>query len=44
MMWQFITNWMSEYKDKPLRLVNYDKMLYPQYAGDFSKTISKETP
>src|SRR5213082_3356086 len=39
-MWEFITHWMSEYKGKPLRLVDYSKMLYPQYAPDFDTTIS----
>ena len=41
-MWEFITNWMSEYKDKPIRLTNFENMLYPQYEDKF-KTISKET-
>jgi hypothetical protein len=42
-MWQFITNWMSEYKDKPVRLVDYSNMLFPQYADKFGRSISKET-
>jgi hypothetical protein len=42
-MWQFITHWMSEYEDKPVRLVNYENMLYPQYEDKFSKTISPDT-
>lgn len=41
-MWGFITQWMH-YEDTPLRLVNYEHMLYPQYEYDFEKTISPET-
>lgn len=42
-MWEFITNWMIEYKEKPLRLVNFENMLYPQYEDRFSKTVPQET-
>ena len=42
-MWEFIQNWMSEYKDKPLQLLNYENLLYPQYEDKFSKTISQST-
>ena len=42
-MWEYITNWMAEYRDKPLRLLNYDKMLYPQFHGDFEKVITSDT-
>src|SRR5437879_1940257 len=42
-MWEFITHWMSEYKGKPVRLVNYANMLYPQYEHDFDKVVSAET-
>lgn len=41
-MWQFITNWMTEYKDKPVRLTNFEDLIYPQYENKF-KEISKET-
>lgn len=41
-MWEFISNWDSSYKDKPLRLLDYSNILYPQYATTF-QTISKET-
>ncbi len=41
-MWEFITNWMTEYKDKPVRLQTYENMLYPQYEDKFN-TISQET-
>ena len=42
-MWQFITNWMIEYKDKPVKLVNFENMLFPQYESTFVKTISQDT-
>jgi hypothetical protein len=42
-MWEFITHWMSEYKDKPLKLVNYENMLFPQYEDKFDTTISPDT-
>jgi len=41
-MWEFITNWMVEYRDSPLRLLNYNKMLYPQFHGDFEKVITPD--
>jgi hypothetical protein len=41
-MWEFISNWMCEYKDKPLKLLNYENMLYPQYQDRYEKYISKE--
>ncbi|MDE1139930.1 MAG: hypothetical protein PW999_09805 [Paraburkholderia tropica] len=39
-MWSFIQNWMS--MDGPLRLVDYNNLLYPQYADKFN-TISQDT-
>lgn len=42
-MWENIQNWMTEYRDKPLTLVDYSKMLYPQYDYHFDKTISSST-
>lgn len=41
-MWEFIRNWMIQYQDKPLRLINYEDLLYPQYRHKFN-SISKET-
>jgi hypothetical protein len=41
-MWMFITNWMTEYKDKPVRLIDYEKMLYPQFFDTF-RYISSDT-
>jgi hypothetical protein len=40
-MWGFISHWMSK-EGKPLRLIDYSDMLYPQYEERF-KTISKDT-
>ena len=42
-MWEFITNWMSEYKNVPLKLISYEKMLFPQYKEDFEETINYDT-
>jgi hypothetical protein len=40
-MWSFIKHWM--HIDSPMRLVDYQNMLYPQYEHDFEKRITKET-
>lgn len=40
-MWEFISKWMS-YEGKPLRLMKYEDMLFPQYATKF-RSISTET-
>lgn len=40
-MWEYIQKWM-QMENKPLRLVEYENMLYPQYRYRFC-TISKET-
>ena len=42
-MWGLITNWMTEYKGKPMKLVDYSDMLYPQMEHKFVKTISEDT-
>lgn len=42
-MWDFIMQWMYSDNKCGLRIVNYDKMLYPQYEDDFRKTISPST-
>ena len=34
---------MTEYRGKPLALIDYTKMLYPQYNYKFEKTISTST-
>ena len=41
-MWEFITGWFQE-EDKPMQLVKFENMLYPQYKNYFDKTISQET-
>ena len=35
-MWEYIQNWGLSYKNKPLRIVNYDDMLYPMYNYKFT--------
>lgn len=42
-MWDFIRQWMYESNKTSLKIIDYDKMLYPQYEGKFDKIISKET-
>jgi len=42
-MWENIQNWETQYRGKPLRLVDYSKMLYPQYRRKFEKIISPNT-
>ncbi len=42
-MWENIKNWMTEYKDVPLKLVNYRDMLYPQYERKYQKVLSDDT-
>jgi hypothetical protein len=42
-MWEFILNWQYGGKFRPLRLVDYSYLLYPQYADHFEKTITPET-
>jgi hypothetical protein len=41
-MWDFIRQW--EYSDNKcgLRIIDYDKMLYPQYEDIFEKTITSK--
>jgi hypothetical protein len=34
---------MPEYQNTPLRLLNYENLLYPQYEDKFEKIISKDT-
>lgn len=41
-MWEFISKWMHE-EGKPLQLVHYENMLFPQYSDRFAKTITKKT-
>lgn len=39
-MWSFIQEWTQ--KSQPLRLLDYENLLYPQYEDSF-KTIKKDT-
>jgi hypothetical protein len=40
-MWEYIQHWAG--KKPPLRLLEMDNMLYPQYKYMFEKTIDKST-
>lgn len=42
-MWDFIRQWEFSSNKCGLKIVDYDNMLYPQYAPKFAKTISKDT-
>lgn len=42
-MWDFICDWQYPSNKSGLKIVNYDNMLYPQYAYKFGKTISTGT-
>lgn len=42
-MWDFVLDWLYCSNECGLKMVNYDDMLYPQYAYKFEKTISKDT-
>lgn len=41
-MWEFIRGWNHSHNKTGLCLVDYDNFLYPQYAQDHQKTLSKE--
>lgn len=40
--WEFIMGWDCTKRSKPLRLVDYEDLCYPQYEGDF-RTIGPVT-
>jgi hypothetical protein len=40
-MWEFIKRF--NHLEGPMRLIMFEKMLYPQYEYNFERTISKET-
>lgn len=42
-MWDFIIDWNYRSNKCGLKIVDYDSMLYPQYAYRFEKVISGET-
>lgn len=39
-MWETIMNWQTHLRGKPLRLVDYSNMIFPQYEYKFEKTLS----
>lgn len=42
--WQMVSEFLaSGDKDAPMKLIDYDKLLYPQYASNFDKVISADT-
>ncbi len=41
-MWDFIRDWNYSTNECGMKIVDYDTMLYPQYAYKFEKTISKD--
>jgi hypothetical protein len=42
-MFDFLRDWQYRSNKSGLKIVDYDKMLYPQYEHDFEKTIYKYT-
>lgn len=43
LMWEFIMDWMYPTNKCGLAIIDYDKMLYPQYEHIFKNTILPET-
>lgn len=41
-MWQFMIEWQG-WRDKPMRLVDFSNILYPQYEHKFRPTITPST-
>jgi hypothetical protein len=41
-MWEFIRNWNYSHNKTGLRIIDYDNMLYPQYAYRFNKLLSPD--
>ena len=42
-MWDFIQDWALPGNQCGAKLVDYDKMLFPQYRSEFTRTIPKGT-
>lgn len=42
-MWDFIKQWEFRNNKTAMKIVDYDNMLYPQYAYKFEKTITQAT-
>ena len=41
-MWDFVRHWSYENNKTGMRLLDYDKLLYPQHEKDFDKVIPQE--
>lgn len=41
-MWDFVRHWQYESNKCGLRIIDWDNLLYPQYADYFGGTISRE--
>ncbi|MCM1062487.1 MAG: hypothetical protein NC452_19725, partial [Eubacterium sp.] len=42
-MWDFVMGWTSIGRQVGAKILDYDKMLYPQYQHEFEKTIDSDT-
>ena len=42
-MWDFIKQWKHEENKCGMKLIDYDRMLYPHYESWFDKSITKKT-
>ena len=42
-MWDFLTGWSYTGNKCGMKIVNYDKFLYPQYEDYYEKTLSEST-
>lgn len=42
-MWEFLKHWNFRSNKTGLRIIDFDDMLYPQYADQFEKKIRKST-
>lgn len=42
-MWEFVREWNYYGNQTGLKLIDYDNMLYPQYASHYEKTLSAYT-
>jgi len=42
-MWEFIRGWGFQDNRCGMRMIDYDNMLFPQYAPSFEKTIPEDT-
>lgn len=41
-MWKFIREWNYKHNQLGLRLIDYDNILYPQYADKFKNTLTQD--